>query len=736
MIETPPAAQDCQPSRALRLAALLCSLLFVAILQPAAADTADDIQAKLESVRKELAAIEASPGLARNAPAFATPTQLQQRRYYLRETARAFEQQLLDQARIARLAQEVKNAQKQADAWSGHDTPPPYSVLFHDRLVEESEAAAQRLKALNAQLTTLELVSETVDNKLKDSAAAIRAAEASTQAGDPADKWALSLLRLRAQGEEAFRAATKASLDAARLELALAEIGSKLSLRKAADAGGRLVFTEPDYKQVQEALKAQHEALTSGSASLPAPGRLAAPGRRKAQGKEAPHVGGVADDSNLVTAQRYVAALIENKRVIWDLRYRLYNQRTPALIAEAAEKHRQMSKAIDLILPFIEDQLAAAEREVAMLESGGDDASQDARLTEAFRKQLEDARRAQHYLRQVSSYSASTRFQLARIGEELKLGESGLSAWERVQVFARQGERLARIGWNFEVFTVEDTIEVDGRKITGVTSVTVGKITRAVLLFVAGVLVTFWLGRLMEHLAVRRLGFNQARAHILYKWLFALGLAVLVVAVMLWVNIPLSVFAFVGGAAAIAIGFGMQNLLKNLVSGLMLLFEQPFKAGDLVEVGSTKGRITEIGIRSSSLRDENGIETLVPNSVFVEDKVTNWMYSNPQVRFCIKLGVPYGTSGREVKETLEECVGRHGLVLDHPPPEVLLEEFGTDRLKFAVHYWIDIKQQVSSSAIASDLRFMIEKALMEKNIPLGDMATPDDKTARPSSASP
>jgi len=191
---------------------------------------------------------------------------------------------------------------------------------------------------------------------------------------------------------------------------------------------------------------------------------------------------------------------------------------------------------------------------------------------------------------------------------------------------------------------------------------------------------------------------------------------VLVVAVLMWVNIPLSVFAFLGGAIAIGVGFGMQNLLKNLISGLMLLFEQPFKPGDIVQVGSIRGVITEIGIRSSIIRDANGIDTLIPNSVFVEENVTNWMYENRRVRFSIRLGVAYGTPARDMVAILEDCVRRHGLLLKEPAPLVLFEDFGADALQFAVYYWVEIGPTTNPNEIASDLRFIIEKEMSERGI--------------------
>jgi len=191
---------------------------------------------------------------------------------------------------------------------------------------------------------------------------------------------------------------------------------------------------------------------------------------------------------------------------------------------------------------------------------------------------------------------------------------------------------------------------------------------------------------------------------------------ILVVASMLVARVPLTIFAFMGGAVAIGAGFGMQNMLKNLISGLMLLFERPFRPGDMVEVGGIRGRITDIGVRSSHILDANGIETLIPNSTFIEQNVTNWTLSSQSVRIVVNIGIAYGSSVKEVIRLLLDVAERHGVVLDEPAPRVLFEDFGCDALLFGLYVWFELKPEVSWKAIASDLRCMINKTLIDNGI--------------------
>jgi potassium efflux system protein len=190
----------------------------------------------------------------------------------------------------------------------------------------------------------------------------------------------------------------------------------------------------------------------------------------------------------------------------------------------------------------------------------------------------------------------------------------------------------------------------------------------------------------------------------------------LVIVSMMVVKIPLTIFAFMGGAVAIGAGFGMQNLLKNLISGIMLLFERPFRPGDVVEVGGIRGRVTDIGVRSSHIIDGNGIETVIPNSTFIEQNVTNWTLTSKSVRIVVNIGIAYGSPVKEVRRLLLEVADQHGMVLDEPAPMVLLEDFGSDALLFGLYIWIEINPDVSWKTIASDLRYMINKSLDEHGI--------------------
>jgi small-conductance mechanosensitive channel len=245
----------------------------------------------------------------------------------------------------------------------------------------------------------------------------------------------------------------------------------------------------------------------------------------------------------------------------------------------------------------------------------------------------------------------------------------------------------------------------------------VAKVVHAILIVVIGYLLVALLTRFATGLAIRRGKLEETSARIARKWILAVTLVILLLLALDVVKIPLTAFAFLGGAIAIGAGFGMQTLLKNLISGVMLLMERPFKPRDIVEVGGIRGEVTDINVRSCTIRDVNGIETLVPNSTFLEQNVTNWTLSSRKVRFVLNIGVGYGSPVRKVSDLLLEVADRHKQVLEDPVPEVLFMDFGDNALMFALYVWLEIGPgRRSGNVILSDLRFMIDASFAEHGI--------------------
>jgi small-conductance mechanosensitive channel len=270
--------------------------------------------------------------------------------------------------------------------------------------------------------------------------------------------------------------------------------------------------------------------------------------------------------------------------------------------------------------------------------------------------------------------------------------------------------------WNFELITVDDTLVVEGREIAGKRSVTLGKLVQVLLILVLGL----WLTGRISAWARRRLlarYTGDESAALLWLRLASIGMGIgLVVLALLTAHIPLTAFAFMGGALALGIGFGAQNILNNFISGMILLVEKPIKLGDIVEVEGIRGRVHDIGSRCCQVQRFDGIDMLIPNSVFLEQTVTNWTLSDQLLRFSVTVGIAYGSPVETAMRLVREAVTEHMAVLKVPLPLVLLEDFGDNALMLRVDYWLDISLQDNSRQVSSEIRLGIDKRFAEHGI--------------------
>jgi potassium-dependent mechanosensitive channel len=169
-----------------------------------------------------------------------------------------------------------------------------------------------------------------------------------------------------------------------------------------------------------------------------------------------------------------------------------------------------------------------------------------------------------------------------------------------------------------------------------------GKISTALAIFIAGIVISRKLTRNIHANLRRRGNMSESAAAITEKLIHYFLLLIIILFAMRIVNIPLTVFAYLGGAVAIGVGFGAQKLLSNFISGFILMAEQPVKVGDLVQMNEQLGWIENIGVRATMVRTFSNIHILVPNSYFLENNIINWTHNDNNVRCEIRVGVAYG----------------------------------------------------------------------------------------------
>ena len=156
-----------------------------------------------------------------------------------------------------------------------------------------------------------------------------------------------------------------------------------------------------------------------------------------------------------------------------------------------------------------------------------------------------------------------------------------------------------------------------------------------------------------------------------------------------FIGIDLTGLAIILGFLSVGIGFGLQNVTSNFVSGLILLLERPIKVGDTVMVGNQEGDVVEINMRSTTIRTPNNVAVIVPNSEFVSSKLENWSYGDDSVRVEVNVGVSYDSDLETVIRCLKEVAAENPEVLKSPPPDVLHTGFGDSALNMRLRIWLE-----------------------------------------------
>ena len=168
------------------------------------------------------------------------------------------------------------------------------------------------------------------------------------------------------------------------------------------------------------------------------------------------------------------------------------------------------------------------------------------------------------------------------------------------------------------------------------------------------------------------------------------------------------------GALGVGIGFGLQNIVNNFVSGLILIVERPVAVGDMLEIGPLLGEVKRIGIRSSTVRTNQGAEVIVPNSDLASKQVVNWTRSDRQRRYEIDVGVAYGSDPETVMRLLEEAAREVPQIMSVPPPMATFEGFGDSSLDFRLLAWVttvDVGLQAKNGLRVAILRKFTEAGI-------------------------
>jgi len=716
-----------------------------------AQDADDNPQAEADSLQAELAEARADYARAGKAsvPAAALPAEVVERDYLLGELIAALERHLDIIARRPEALRRVADQEDKTRAWTPNPAPPSVSILAVDHQRDLLEDTRARLKAAMQREGFRDQQIAGEEKRLKASEVVVRQQSeridaAQTDPEKTRETWLRDLARLRSRSAAASMAEAQAakSIDHAEIaelralaqvqELQLAELRrnehfteAELNAvladldRQIAPLQTRLIRQQAISNQAHRQFDQAQQALAAfktANPAIPAKGsvmdlRLKKLERETSLRRLEVDTQDLADD----TLRRMIEAR-GWERAGWQFRWYLFNSK------DDRDKLREADANLTLTLKKLENwQHYLADELARTTPFGGDDstplAAAQSKADAQDNAALRDASRQRAViLRDAIKLVDALLHTFRSWGQDLQArnGDKPLSS------VAREGWSAAvhavRAVWDFELFSAEDSMEVDGRRITAVRSVTIGKSLGVILLVVLGAVLSRRVLNMLGSIATSQFRLPKDHASTIVRWLHIVIVTMLFVVALYVANIPLTVFAFLGGALAIGVGFGTQVILKNLISGIILLVERPLRVGDIVEVGAVSGTVTHINVRSSTVRTSDGIEILVPNSTFIESNVTNWTYSNARVRRSVAVGTDYATPPAKVAEVLMAIARKHPSVLEDPPPCVLLDNFGPDSINYILRYWIDYASGADSSKIASEIRFMMAADLTAAGI--------------------
>ena len=273
------------------------------------------------------------------------------------------------------------------------------------------------------------------------------------------------------------------------------------------------------------------------------------------------------------------------------------------------------------------------------------------------------------------------------------LGEAATRTWDT----------LAWV-WHLEVFKIDET------------SVQVSQLVIALLMLVIGTFVARLASRAIGARLLNRFKLEEGPRHAIQTIMFYLLLLAVVMLSLQTAGVPLTVFTIFGGALALGIGFGSQNIMNNFISGLILLIERPIAIGQMVELDGHSGKVIKIGARSTHLLGYQGEAFIIPNSKLLENTVRNWSVPDLRYRCIVAVGVAYGSDTAKVRDILNEVMDGHARVLKSDDRTVLFQEFGDSALLFEAHFWCTPRSKLDRMGVESDLRFAIDAKCREAGV--------------------
>ncbi len=263
---------------------------------------------------------------------------------------------------------------------------------------------------------------------------------------------------------------------------------------------------------------------------------------------------------------------------------------------------------------------------------------------------------------------------------------------------------------NFDILN-EPLFKIDNKAVTSI------GLFKFMLVFIIGFSLASFYKKKITLITKNRLNLSSSSQTIIANIGNYLILIVTIIVALNYLGIDLSSLAFIAGALSVGIGFGLQNLVSNFISGIILMFEKTIRIGDLIELANEKGRVSEIRIRSTTITTFDNIDVIVPNSTLMQNSVINWTLRDPIRRLQIPFSVSYGTTVENVENTILEELKNSNLSYINEmekTPQVWMSAMGASSVDYLLMIWVDTDDSTSSGK--SDFLKFIYRTLYKNQI--------------------
>ena len=679
------------------------------------------VQEKIKALGARIAAAESMENQPTANRLMAGLDDLKYRTSFLRQI------EIIYQRQLAALTKEESRQKELADleAASGRGTdktlirPPPYSLNVYDYYLDQLADSARRIEVVTQALAVGKKTLQDATVRLDEAEKKLRALAEKNDKEGAAGDWRKLLAedeRLYARAQIDLQLLNEENLN---LELKLAELNRTIDQQNIDWLKDKLVFNAEELAEHLAGLDERRKELEQRIDKLLSEQNIAENKWLAAQRRLEPDP--ARSEKQLAIDKAYLQArenwretyqqvisqnssmlqLLTGEAQVWQRRYTFLKGQTSGVELENWRKEAQAEiVARSRSIALQQTQQNSVQEKVAALRiqltKENIDPELGRQLNSSFQALNKLGERSFEYLTVLQSNIELNQRLIATINGQLD--EFNFSEWLASAMAAVQSV------WQYEVFAVDTQ------------GVTVGKIFIVLVLLTAGVIFAGSFKGWLHRQLLQRLKLSVSAAAITEKLIYYTTLLVVIVIAMRSVNIPMTTFAFMGGAVAIGAGFGAQKLINNFISGFILMVEQPIRVGDLVQMETNLGMIEDIGVRSTRVLTFDNAHLLVPNSYFLENNITNWTHNDNMVRGKVEVGVVYGSSPKQVKKLLLEAADAHGEVLKSPLPYVMFDDFGDNSLVFTLYLWIMVARVIDKRRIESDIRFMVEKLFREAGL--------------------